>query len=78
MKPETIENSAYVQSLSLEALGDFCLGFLGLTLVQIAKKYENLKALEPENRDRLSRFNQLKKKKECKGTSRGVLIFILI
>lgn len=49
MKPETFENSAFVQSLSLEALGDFCLGFLGLTLVQIAKKYENLKALEPEN-----------------------------
>lgn len=56
-KPETFKNSSYAQSLSLEALGDPPLGFLGLTLVQIAKKCENLEALESGNQDRPSKFN---------------------
>jgi len=37
-KPETFENSAYAQALSLQALGDPPPGFSGLTLVQTAKR----------------------------------------
>lgn len=58
-KPETFETSAYAQALSLEALADPPLGFLGLTLVRTAK---NVKALGFGNlRDRGSRFNEFKR-----------------
>lgn len=78
MKPETFENSAYAQSLRLEALGDPLLGSSGLRLVQIAKRmWIFANAGIQESRQTLQ-IQPIQKEKKNKGTSRGLLIFILI
>lgn len=74
-KPEIFENSAYAQSLVLEALGDPHLGFSGLTLVWISKKCRNPGMWE-STRQTLQ-IQLIKKEKESKGTSREVLMYIL-